>query len=133
MASTTPEPAKFSMADLSIFERHGATVDTQDSRAGCWIKLPNGWVLSVQWGGCNYGSNYDRHAGDDVPDATAAEVAAWQERGNGLVEWADGGDTVLGYASVDRVLHILDLLAEDKLMQDYQPPMERRAVDGWQS
>jgi hypothetical protein len=111
----------FSLDNLAVFERHGATVDSRGGRSGCWVRLPNGWVLSVQWGGCMYGSNYDERAGADVPPATTAEIAAWREgewepsRG-GLVQWADG-DTVQGWCSMERVLHVLDLMAEDKLLR----------------
>lgn len=121
--------AQFSLDSLAVFERHGATVETHGERHGCWVKLPNGWMLSIQWGGCMYGSNYDERAGSDVPPATTAEVAAWREGGDGMVTWANG-DTVLGYCSMERVQHILDLLAEDTLMQTHQSE-ELRAVDGW--
>lgn len=119
----------FAMDNLALFERHGATVETCGAAAGCWVKLPNGWTLSIQWDRVNYGSNHNAPVRGNVPDAVTAEVAAWHEKGS-MVTW-DGGDTVLGYVSVERAQHILDLLAEGKLMQDYQPPVEQRAVDGW--
>lgn len=115
--TATPKDADlFSHDNLSALERHGAKVETRGTRAGAWVKLPNGWVLSVQWGGCMYGSNYDCRAGADVPPAREAEVAAWRESGDGMVTWADG-DTVMGYVSMATVHRILDLMAEDRLMQ----------------
>lgn len=127
---TTP----FAMSNLSVFERHGATVEPRDSRSGCWVKLPNGWTLSIQWGACNYGSNQDLGLDTEpLPDATSAEIAAWHDErgtGTGMVEWVDGV-AVLGWCSMDRVQHVLDLLAEDKLLCEYQPPAELRADDGW--
>jgi hypothetical protein len=109
----------FALSDLSQFERHGATIATKPGRTGYWIELPNGWTLSVQWGYGNYGSNrdidYNRAlSGEVLPDAQTAEIAAW--RGDsGLVRWVDG-DTVQGWCSVERVQHVLDLLADDALL-----------------
>lgn len=117
----------FSLDNLAVFERHGATIETQDQRHGCWINLPNGWTLSVQWGPCTYSSNRDisfkvPSSTMDVPPATEAEIAAWHKDGNErMVRWACG-NTVQGWCSMDRVQHVLNLLAEDKLML---------ADDGW--
>lgn len=119
--------ATFSLDSIAVFERHGATVKTRTGRHGCWVHLPNGWTLSIQWGGCMYGSNYDERAGADVPPATTAEVAAWREGGDGMVTWADG-DTVQGYRSMEQVQHILDLMAEDTLMRAHESS-ELRAFD----
>jgi hypothetical protein len=125
---------QFSLDNLTVFERHGARVTTHGERNGCWVHLPNGWVLSIQWGGCMYGSNYDRRAGSDVPPAALAEIAAWKKDSHGrrgeMVTWADG-DTVQGYCSMPRVLHVLDLMAKDALLRKHETS-EHRAIDGWQ-
>lgn len=130
---STDEKAQtlFSADHLSVFERHGATVKPREAGwPGCWVKLPNGWTLSIQWGGGMYGSNKDEAIGaPDVPPALTAEIAAWQDD-DGLVEWFDG-DTVQGWVTMDRVLHIIDLLAEDKLMSAAEHPDVSRADDQW--
>lgn len=121
----------FSLDNLAALERHDAIVTTRDRTHGAWVYLPNGWVLSVQWGGCMYGSNYDRLAGSDVPPAALAEIAAWNVNDTkGMVTW-EGGDTVQGYCSMARVQHVLDLMASDDLLKPHETT-ERRAVDGWQ-
>lgn len=129
------ERMMFALDNLAIFERHGAKVEPRDGSpfAGCWVKLPNGWTLSVQWGYGNYGSNYNwpGRNGDVVPDATEAEIAVWKEGDGSLVEWVDG-DTVVGYCSMERVLHVLDLLARDELVQDVEQEPKQLAVDNWQ-
>jgi hypothetical protein len=125
----------FALDNLAIFERHGATVGPCDEPpfAGCWVKLPNGWTLSVQWGYGSYGSNYHWTGDRDrkVPDAVEAEIAVWKEGDGSLVEWVDG-ETVVGYCSMERVLHVLDLVARDELMQDVPQEAKRLAVDNWQ-
>jgi hypothetical protein len=89
MAAEIEPGHPFSLDNLAAFERHDAKVETREGAHGCWVKLPNGWTLSVQWGGCMYGSNYDERAGSAVPAATTAEIAAIRPDG-GLAEWADG-------------------------------------------
>jgi hypothetical protein len=122
----------FSTDNLAVFERHGATVTTRAGRAGCRITLPNKWELSVQWGPGMYGSNYDSNydslyiGHEDHLTARQAEIAVIAPRG-GLVEWADG-DTVQGWCSMERVQHVLDLLASGNLIVDGERPI---ADDGW--
>lgn len=110
----------FSIEQRSIFERHGATVKQgREKRAGLRVTLPNGYGLSVQWGPCMYGSNYDSlHTEADESHLTASEAEiAVVKPGGGLVDWADG-DNVQGWCSVERVQHVLDLLAADALLRD---------------
>jgi hypothetical protein len=126
--------ARFSADNLSVFERHGATATQREpGYPGCWVKFPNGWTLSIQWGGGMYGSNRDEQIGShDVPDAIEAEIAAWPSDHDGLVRWSDG-DTVQGWCSMDRVQSVIDLIAEGKLMRDPDPEsVEKVADDGWQ-
>lgn len=116
----TADPTLFSVDNLEVFKRHDATVGRRSTRAGCWVNLPNNWVLSVQWDAGNYGSNYHADYGDPVDDAVTAEIAAWRSGPDGtagMVEWADG-DTVQGWCPMERVQKVLDLLAEDRLVVD---------------
>ena len=126
----------FALDNLAIFERHGATVerDGMEHRCGCIVRLPNGWRLSVQWGPGYYSTNRDLRIGmpaADVPPATDAEIAVL-DSGGGLVEWVSDGDTVQGWCSMERVLHVLDLLAKDELVQEVPQPPKVLAVDNWQ-
>ena len=105
----------FTLADLAPFERPGAKVEqSRAGRAGIHITLPNRWALSVQWGPCMYGSNYESlHTSGDESHLTATEAEiAVIKPGGGLAEWADG-DTVQGWCSMGRVLRVLDLLAAE--------------------
>lgn len=121
----------FAIDNLTVFERHGATVtQPRKHRAGCRITLPNRWRISVQWGPCMYGSHYDTpHIGLDESylTATQAEIVVIKPTG-GLVEWADG-DTVQGWCSIERVQHILDLLATGELLRNQAHQV---ADDQWQ-
>lgn len=75
---------------------------------GFHIRFKNGWTVSVQFGGGNYGSNYDLPVMGPTPPATTAEIAAWDSGGN----WYDfGGDTVDGYKTADEVLAIMNMIA----------------------
>jgi hypothetical protein len=129
---------KFSLTNLDVFRRQGVALEARDAgyKAGCRVTFPNGWAVSIQWGAGNYGSNYDApiDRAKPVPDATTAEIAviAPGEHGD-MVRWMDD-DVVQGWCTMERVQHVLDLVAEGKLMREYQappPPPEMRADDGW--
>lgn len=128
----------FSLDNLKIFERPGTTTKPRDEgyKAGCHITFPNGWAVSIQWGAGNYGSNYDAPIDRNVqvPPASTAEIAVFSpDPREDMVRWTDG-DVVQGWCTMDRVQHVLDLVAEGKLMREYQeppPPPEMRADDGW--
>ncbi len=111
----TETTTKFTMTDLSVFERPGTAVSTRDGRAGCRVTLADGSWLSVQWGGCMYGSNYNHDFAGDVPDAEEAEIAVSLD--SDLVRWVDG-DTVQGWCSMERVQGILDKLIAGTLIVD---------------
>lgn len=130
----------FSLDNLEVFRRPGVKEiepRTGGSFAGCWVRFENGWTLSIQWGIGNYGDNHGKHYRLDEPtDSTTAEIAAIEPDGD-MVSWGtdpEYAETVQGYVSMARVQHVLDLMAEDRLTQDYQPPtppVERRAIDNW--
>lgn len=127
----------FSVDHLDVFDRPGATVTKrEDPRvrvAGCWVKFDDGWTVSIQWGNGNYCSNYDNDFDSPAQDATTAEIAVWEGDKGDLKTWADG-DTVQGYCSMERVQHVLDLVAEGELEKEFVPsgtPLTR-LDDGWE-
>lgn len=140
---TTQTDAKFSLDNLDVFMRPGASIEPRDgkSHAGCWVTLANGWVLSIQWGRMNYSDNYDGDFDEKPKDSSTAEIAVWHsdEGRQGMVGWGEGewADEIQAYVSMERVQHILDLLHNGTLVQPYTPPPApppeptTRAVDGW--
>ena len=85
-------------------------------RSGGWITFPNGWTVSVQWSGGNYGSNYDFEIGQfPAPPAATAEIAIWKGDKADLQEWEDG-DTVQGWLSWEDVQRVLDLCEHDRIL-----------------
>ena len=113
---------KFSIREVHKLGRPGTIVTVRDTDrfAGAHVRFENGWVLSVQWGRGNYSDNYNLLSPSQEPpaDSTTAEIAAWRGDDGDLMEWVDG-DTVQGWCSWERVQHVLDLLAEDKLLKHY--------------
>ncbi len=76
---------------------------------GFQMTFENGWTVSVQFGSCNYGSNYDVPFGTRISSATTAEIAAWDADG----KWHDfGGDTVQGWCSPDQVARFIQQIAK---------------------
>jgi hypothetical protein len=128
----------FALDNLRILGRPNAVIEKREDghHAGCWVHFDNGWTVSIQWGVGNYSDNYCMGLDAKPEDSTTAEVAVWAGDGD-MVRWGTDSEypaTVLGYCPMARVQHILDLVAEDKLMQTWQPPTpppEQRAIDGW--
>lgn len=131
---------KFSLNNLDVLMRPGATIEKRDEgrHAGCWVKLANGWTLSVQWGCGNYSDNYNRSFDREPEDSTTAEIAVWRDDDphHSMIAWGrdEWGETVQGYVSMARVQHILERDERDELVSLFQPPPpepEPRAFDGW--
>ena len=88
---------------------------------GFHITFPNGLTLSTQFGGGNYGSNYDFPIGDERNErgmeADSVEIAVFESGKKGAwrtreiakaAGMEDPGDDVIGYVSIDEWLKIFD-------------------------
>ena len=81
---------------------------------GFHIMFPNGVTLSTQFGGGNYGDNYDMNIGREsdhrVLVSHAVEVAAWKRDGTWITNQIPGHDSdeVLGYIGIEEWLLIFD-------------------------
>jgi len=73
-----------------------------DAEHGFCFQFMNGWVVSVQWGPGNYGSNKAADYGEKVPPGQTAEVGIWHSADDPL-------DTVLvwGWQTPEQVSKIL--------------------------
>lgn len=80
---------------------------------GVHFEFDNGWVLSVQFGPGNYGSNrwhigsFDEKAAREAGErgATAVEIAAWRRNGQ-MIDW--NGDSVKPYVPVSELFAIIE-------------------------
>lgn len=81
---------------------------------GFHMTFPNGYTVSVQFGGGNYCDNYDDRIGDGYVDSgekgsDTAECAIIKSKE--LIEIPEllggGGDTVIGYCDTTKVLELL--------------------------
>lgn len=89
---------------------------------GFHITFANGVTVSVQFGGGNYGDNYDRaligtEQDKRVLESGRAEVAVWKGDGKKTEwitkQWKPGdGHNVLGWQTADDVLRLLNWAAE---------------------
>ncbi len=79
---------------------------------GVRFTFANGWGISVQWGPCNYGSNYDVTDFDaprarDIWASGLAEIAVIDPHGDPVPpphpSWTSD-DSVLGYQTPDQVM-----------------------------
>lgn len=73
---------------------------------GFHITFPNGYTISVQFGGGNYSDNYNFRIGDESKERTlessTAETAFWGPDGKMITEGNDG-DCVQGYQTIEQV------------------------------
>lgn len=73
---------------------------------GFHITFPNGYTISVQFGGGNYGTNYDFQIGEEKNErnlrADTVETAWWGPDGEMQAE-GDDGDNVQGYQTIEQV------------------------------
>jgi len=81
---------------------------------GFHLTFPNGYTVSVQFGGGNYGSNYDFPIGEEKNqrqlEADAVETAFWGPDGEFCKDGDDGGD-VQGYQTIEQVLARINRVA----------------------
>ena len=118
---------KKELGNLAHGEHEGNAVRAAESsfatsgNKGFHITFPNGLTLSTQFGGGNYGSNYDFRIGDEPAQhtmkATTVELAVFdRERGG---EWRtreiakaagleDLNDDVMGYVPMETWLRMFD-------------------------
>lgn len=91
---------------------------------GFHLKFENGYRISVQWGGMNYGSN--RHKQYPSNNSTTAEVAIWDSadkpvrmihkgnRANRIIELSPDGEDTLGWINTDDVVTLMGMVASIK-------------------
>ncbi len=76
--------------------------------SGFQMTFGNGWTVSVQWAGGNYGSNYSQSITTPQPKALSAEIAAWDADG----KWHSfGDDTVKGYCTTNEVAEFITFIS----------------------
>lgn len=79
---------------------------------GFHIQFENGWTVSVQFGGGNYGENYNFPIGEQrtkrLPPSSRAEIAAW-DRNKRCHEFSHG--TVEGWQTPAQVLAFMNMIA----------------------
>ena len=91
--------------------------------SGYHVTFDNGWTVSVQWGPCSYGSNYNCHSPKGVnwidaekkageKGANTVEIAAWQDSIDD--PWLRfGDDDVAPYVSTERVAAVMYYLSRN--------------------
>lgn len=133
---TNPE-STFHTSNPEAFARPGAVVEVDDRRGfpGVHVVFENGWTLSIKWGPHSYGSNQGNYGsnqgnyGGGETAATTAEIVAWRGDGDGeLLDWTSG-NAVAGWQPFAHVMHLLDLMAEDKLSPAQPLPAWERTDD----
>jgi hypothetical protein len=77
---------------------------------GVYIKFPNGYSISIQWGPVNYCGNHSRDIGygKPVPASSTAETAIMNPDGEFVLY---KGAEVQGYQSVTEVLETMNYVA----------------------
>ena len=84
---------------------------------GFHIITSTGFVLSVQYGAGNYGSNYNGFnysmKGKNVPEAETVEIAIWKNDDKQFIRL--GNDDVAGYVPVSLLPKIMLDLEENNL------------------
>jgi len=105
----------FGNAPDSAYQAHGGKV-THNKRyllpmnSGKWIKYPNGWIVSIQWGAGTYSSYHFASFDLLAAPSHTAEVACWKNNGP-MVQFSNG-DTVMGYRSWDQVQELLEAASD---------------------
>ena len=97
---------------------------------GFSVGFPNGWTVSVQWAGGNYGDN--RSASRFPPPAMGwesrlAEVASWRTEARDTEKWYDGDDStgVRGWQTVGEVMEYMRMISD---LEDKPQPAVKRTV-----
>ena len=86
---------------------------------GFQMTFSNNWTVSVQFGACNYGSNYDvaydAPRKEDFWASNNAEIAAWHgEAGQSSDNWYQFGEgsAVKGWCSPDEIVHFMNIIRQ---------------------
>ena len=97
---------------------------------GFIVDCPNGWTVSVQWAGGNYGDN--RSMSRFSPPvggwkSQRAEVASWRTKARDSEAWYDGNPNgVRGWQSVGEVMEYIRMISD--LEDKPQPKVDRTFV-----
>ena len=77
-------------------------------RKGFSVDFPNGWTVSVVWGGGTYSSNYDQSPFDEtLQPASLVEVGAWRTENPHI--WAYE-EMVRGWMTHQKVLGYMQIV-----------------------
>ena len=98
---------------------------------GFSVEFPNGWTVSVQWAGGNYGDN---HSASRFPtpamgwESRTAEVASWRTEARNTEKWYDSDDStgVRGWQDVGEVMEYMRMISD--LENKPQPVRERMVL-----
>ena len=90
-----------------------------DNEGGFSVDFPNGWTVSVQWAGGDYGDNhpYSRFMPpSDGWKSRTAEVAAWRTNARQTEKWYDGYDCedftgVRGWQDAGEVVEYMEMIS----------------------
>ena len=87
---------------------------------GFIVDCPNGWTVSIQWAGSNYGDNSSMSRFSPPVggwESKTAEVAAWRTGAHDREAWYDGNPNgVRGWQTVGEVMEYMRMISdlEDK-------------------
>lgn len=99
---------------MGIVDRKTTKAFRTCANKGFHLKFPNGWIVSIQFGGGNYSDNYDLLFNSELylkkPDleSDTAEVWAWNEKGHCPKE-------PLANQTISEVLKFINKVAKKKL------------------
>ena len=105
---------------------------------GFRVDFPNGWTVSVQWAGGNYGDNRSASRFPSPAmgwESKTAEVASWRTNARDTEMWYDGVKTdeeiitstgVRGWQTVDEAMVYMRMISD--LEDKPQPKVDRAFV-----
>ena len=97
---------------------------------GFRVDFPNGWTVSVQWAGGNYGDNRSESRFPSPAmgwESKTAEVASWRTNARDTEMWYDGNPNgVRGWQTVDDVMVYMRMISD--LEDKPQPKVDRTFV-----
>ena len=101
-----------------------------DNEGGFIVDCPNGWTVSVQWAGSNYGDNSSMSRFSPPVggwQSRTAEVAAWRTGAQDTEKWYDGDDStgVRGWQDVGEVMEYMRMISD---LEDKPQPVRERMV-----
>ena len=96
---------------------------------GFIVDCPNGWTVSVQWAGGNYGDNRSMNRFQPPVggwQSRTAEVAAWRTGVQNSEAWYDGNPNgVRGWQTVGEVMEYMRMISD---LEDKPQPVRERMV-----